>query len=229
MRIVITLTHTCTQAYNTRTQIDILICIHAHHTHHHRLHTHPHPHPHPPTHPPTQMYEHRFVSSQTHRRATPVHRLDFVHRTLAGVTGRRRQLHSARRQTTLRSGNLQKMEDIHDLKNGQRPILGMPSTRLQETGPAASAPQTRTHALDLGVCMSCASKMIRDALAVAGVNRRPFGLFPALLQEACMCARHKRHACVHDTFLYIPIQCVYMTSAPSARGRALSHLSSAWS
>jgi hypothetical protein len=183
----------------------------------------------PPTHPPTQMYEHRYASSQTHSRATPVHRLDFVHRTLAGVTGRRRQLHSARRQTTLRSGNLQKMEDIHGFHNAQRPILGMPSTILQETGPAASAPHTRTHALDQGVCVSCASKMIRDALAVAGVNRRPFGLFPALLQEACMCARHKRHACVQDTFLYIPIQCVYMTSAPSARGRALSHLSSAWS
>jgi hypothetical protein len=56
--------------------------------------------PHPPTHPPTQMYEHRYASSQTHRRATPVHRFDFVHRTLAGVKGRRRQLHSARRQTT---------------------------------------------------------------------------------------------------------------------------------
>jgi hypothetical protein len=86
---------------------------------------------------------------------------------------------------------------------------------------SATAPHTRTHALDLGVCVSCASKMICYALAVAGVSRRPFGLFPALLQEACMCARHKKHACVQDTFLYIPIQCVYMTCAPR-RARACS-------
>jgi hypothetical protein len=64
MRIIITLTHTCTQSCNTHTKIDILICIQAHHTHHHRFHTQKHPptqkHPHPiphPTHPPTHPHK----------------------------------------------------------------------------------------------------------------------------------------------------------------------------
>ena len=174
------------------------MCIHAHPTH---IHTRTHPH--------------------AFRCEVPGNRREVVGRTLAGVAGRATQLHSARRQATLRSGHLQIIEDINATNTAGPIILGLPSTRLQETGPAASAPHTRTHALHQGMCMSCASKTICDALAVAGVNRRPFGLFPALLQEACMCARHKRHACVQDTFLYIPILCAYDLRAEA---RALSPL-----
>jgi hypothetical protein len=45
------------------------------------------------------------------------------------------------------------------------------------------------------------------ALSVAGVTDALSGY-----SRRCF----KRHACVPDTFLYIPIQCVYMTSALSA-------------
>ena len=62
------------------------------------------------------------------------------------------QIHSARRQATLRSGHFQRIEDINATNTAGPIILGLPSTILQETGPAASAPNTRTHALDY-VCV----------------------------------------------------------------------------
>ncbi len=68
------------------------MCIHAHHTHiHTRTHTH------------------------AYRCAVPENRREVVGRTLAVVEERATQLHSARRQTTLRSGNLEYSEDIHDV------------------------------------------------------------------------------------------------------------------
>jgi hypothetical protein len=40
-----------------------------------------------------------------------------------------------------------------------------------------------------------------------------------------MCARHKRHACVQDTFLYIPILCAYDLRAEARAGaRSLTSL-----
>ena len=172
------------------------------------------------------MYEHRYASSQTHRRATPVHRLDFVHHTLASVQGRRRQLHSARRQTTFHSARGQPLDAVSVQgilsRTGPFIIPGLNDTSSSETvlqGPSCvSATHSHTRTWPQWVY---ASKLVCDALAVAGVNRRPFGLLPALLQEACMCERHKRHACVQDTFLYIPILCVY---GLRAEARALSPL-----
>jgi hypothetical protein len=123
------------------------------------------------------------------------------------------QIHSARRQTTLRSGNLQIIEDINATNTAGPIILGLPSTILQETGPAASAPHTRTNVLDY-VCMSSASKIMCYALSVAGVTDALSGY-----SRRCF----KRHACVPDTFLYIPIQCVYI-GRPPHRARSLSPL-----
>jgi hypothetical protein len=155
----------------------------------------PTPTPRPPTHPPTQIYEHRYASSQRHRRTTPVHRLDFVHHTLAGVTGRRRQLHSARRQTTVQSARGQHLDAVTvqgiQSRTGKFIIPGLRDTGSSETvlqGPSCvSATHSHTRTWLSWVYVS---KLACDALAVAGVNRRPFGLLPALLQEACDRARH---------------------------------------
>jgi hypothetical protein len=156
----------------------------------------PHPHPHPPTHPPTHTnVRTQYASSQTHRRATPVHRLDCVHHALAGVTGRRRQLHSARRQTTVLSARGQPLDAVRVQgrlsRTGKFIIPGLNDTGSSETvlqGPScvsATHSHTRTR-----LKWEYASKIVCGALAVAGVNRRPFGLLPALLQEACNRARH---------------------------------------
>ena len=48
--------------------------------------------------------------------------------------------------------HLQRIEDINATNTAGPIILGLPSTILQETGPAASAPHTRTHALEY-VCV----------------------------------------------------------------------------
>jgi hypothetical protein len=100
-----------------------------------------------------------------------------VERTLAGGKGKR-QLQSARRQTTIPS-------DVGYRILKVAKVIAFPTTCLQATGPAASAQRDRTHALGLSVCMCL--QVVCHALAVAGVNRRPCGLFPALLQMSCMC------------------------------------------
>ncbi len=102
----------------------------------------------------TLIYEHRYASSRTHRRATPVYRLDFVHRTLAGVKGRRRQLHSARRQTTFLSARGQTLDAVSVQgilsRIGKVIIPGLDDTGSRETvlqGPScvsATHSHTRT-------------------------------------------------------------------------------------
>ncbi len=70
-------------------------------------------------------------------------------RTLAGGKGRKRQLHSARRQTTIPSGVGYCRPNL-----AQEPAFTIGTTTgLQGTGPAASAPHTRTHALGPSVCL----------------------------------------------------------------------------
>jgi hypothetical protein len=106
------------------------------------------------THSQTHLHEHRYASSHAHRLAAPLHRLVFVARTIAGGKGKRRQLHSARRQTTFLSDVGYRILVIVVAGNAyvSRPIptqVVRPTTCLQGTGPAASAPQTRTHARSL--------------------------------------------------------------------------------
>jgi hypothetical protein len=63
--------------------------------------------------------------------------------------------------------------------------LGQRRADLQGTGQAVSVPHTRTHALDLSVCMASASKIACHAVAVAGVPTTFGGIqVPAL---ACPC------------------------------------------
>jgi hypothetical protein len=140
----------------------------------------------------THMHEHRYASSHAHRLAAPLNRLVLVARTIAGgkPKGKRRQLHSARRQTTVPSGVGYRILVIvvggnsYVSRSIQTRVV-IPITCLQGTGQAVSAPHTRTHALGLTVCMCL--KVVCHALAVAGVTRRPCGLFPTLLQMSCMC------------------------------------------
>jgi hypothetical protein len=108
-------------------------------------------------------------------------------------------LHSARRQTTWAKKISEKTVAQESRSRGLVGIPGHPSTGLQRTGPAVSVPHTHTLALDLRVCMPSASKVVCHALALAGVNRRPSGLLPALRQKSG----------IQDTLLDIPIQFVY--------------------
>jgi len=101
--------HTHTHA---RTQIQRIMCINfASHTssssqrerereRERKSHTDTHTHSDSDTH----MYEHRYVSSHAHRLVAPVNRSVLVDRTLARGQGRKRHLHSARRQSTIPSG-----------------------------------------------------------------------------------------------------------------------------
>ena len=116
-----------------------------------------------------------------------------VAHTIAGGKGRKRQLHSARRQTTLPSG-ISQLIDVELILQIDGPCVPGPITCLQGTGPAASEPRTRTWSECVYV-----SKVVCNALAVAGVTRRPCGLFQALTQESGMCATHD-----------IPTQSVYI-------------------
>ena len=108
------------------------------------------------THSHTHMHEHRYASSHAHRLAAPLNILVLVARTIAGgkPKGKRRQLHSACRQTTVPSGVGYRILVIVVGGNSyvSRPIptqVVIPITCLQGTGQAASAPHTRTHALGL--------------------------------------------------------------------------------
>ena len=140
----------------------------------------------------THTHTHRYVSTHLYRCEAPLNQRGLGDRTPA--SGKvQSQLHSARRQTTWAKIISEKtvVDEVrsHVLVLRTR-VPGHPSTGLQGTGPAVSVSYTRTHALDLSVCMPSASKVVCHALAVAGVNRRPCGLLPALLQESGMCARH---------------------------------------
>jgi hypothetical protein len=170
----------CTNADATRDQqriqrtatIPRLICILAHH------HTHTHKH------------THSYMSSHLYRCAAPLNQRGLGDRTPA--SGKvQSQLHSACRQTTLAKPISEKTV-VAEVRSHvfvlRTRVPGHPSTVLQGTGPAVSVPHTRTHALDLSVCMPSESKVVCHALAVADVNRGPCGLFPALLQESGMCA-----------------------------------------
>ena len=165
------------------------------------------------------MHEHRYASSHAHRLAAPSHRLVLVARTIAGGKGKRRQLHSARRQTTVPSDVGYRILDIVVVGNSyvSRPIPTqvVPTTCLQGTGPAASPPHTRTHALGLTVCMCL--QVVCPALAVAGVTRRPSGLCPALTQESCMCVTRTRHS--HPMCVYH----LHATHSHTPRVRAQTH------
>jgi len=109
-------------------------------------HTHSHTHTHSQSHTHVRT---RCASSHAHGRATPVNRLLLVIRTLAGGEGRKRHLHSARRQTTIPSRLGYRILKGAEERVGSK----VTTTILQGTGPAASAPHTRTHALGLSVCM----------------------------------------------------------------------------
>jgi hypothetical protein len=141
------------------------------------------------------------MSSHLYRCEAPLNQRGLCHRTPA--SGKvKSQLHSARWKTTLVKPISEKTV-VDEVRSHVLVVIpGHPSTGLQGTGPAVSVPHTRTNALDLTVCMPSASKVVCHALAVAHVNRRPYGLFPALLQESGMCARQ---VCVQGTFLDIPI------------------------
>jgi hypothetical protein len=114
-------------------------------------------------------------------------------RALARVQGRRRQLHSARRQTTSLRARGQRLKVIVQgrLRRIGRTIPGLQDTGSSETVLQGSSCVSATHShTRTWLSWVYASKLVCDALAVAGVNRRPFGLLPALLQEACKRARH---------------------------------------
>jgi hypothetical protein len=107
------------------------------------------------THSVTDKVKHTHSHSHTRLRtlilflAAPVPRSFLVDRTLAGGEGRKRQLHSARRQTTV-------PRDVGYPRPSlaQEPAFTIETTTgLQGTGPAASAPHTRTHARGLCVCL----------------------------------------------------------------------------
>ncbi len=138
-------THTCLQRRDTDKRsppMQHLICIYAHHTHHFftraRAHTH------------TQIH----TSSHSYRCETPSKIIHLVEGALAGCKGRRRQLHRARRQTAFPSAMVQPLEVVEPVLSRAEvnpqvdgPFVHGPSTCLPGTGPAASAPRTRTHAL----------------------------------------------------------------------------------
>jgi hypothetical protein len=142
----------------------------------------------------THAHTRRYVPSHLYRCTAPVNQRGLGDRTPASCKVKS-QLHSARRQTTW-AKILSEKRIVVDEGRG---IRGHPSTGLPGTGPAVSVPHTHTLALDLRVCMPSASKVVCHALAVAGGNRRPSALFPALRQKSG----------IQDTLLDIPIQCVY--------------------
>jgi hypothetical protein len=144
------------------------------------------------THVQARTYTRRYVSSHLYRCEAPLNQRGLGDRTPA--SGKvKSQLHSARWKTTW-AKIISEKTVVDEVRSHvlvvRRRVPGHPSTGLQGTGSAVSVPHTRTNALDLTVCMPSASKVVCHALAVAHVNRRPCGLFPALLPESGMCARH---------------------------------------
>jgi hypothetical protein len=96
----------------------------------------------------THMHERKYASSHAYRRETPSNGRVIVARTLAGGKGRNRQIHSARRQTTIPSGlGYRRHNAAYEIDGGI-----VTTTCLQGTGPAASAPHTRNNRLGLSVC-----------------------------------------------------------------------------
>jgi hypothetical protein len=119
------------------TPIPRLICILAHHHTHVQTHTH----------------ASRYVSTHLYRCEAPLKQRGLGDRTPA--SGRvKSQLHSARRQTTW-AKIISEKTVVDEVRSH---VLVPPSTGLQGTGPAVSVPHTRTHTLDLSVCMPSVSK-----------------------------------------------------------------------
>ena len=108
----------------------------------------------------THTHTRRYVPSHLYRCEAPLKQRGLGDRTPA--SGRvKSQLHSARRQTTWAKIISEKtvVDEVrsHVLVLRTR-VPGPPSTGLQGTGPAVSVPHTRTHTLDLSVCMPSVSK-----------------------------------------------------------------------
>ena len=96
----------------------------------------------------------RYASSHSYSCETPSKIIHLAEGTLAGGKGRWRQLHRARRQTAFLSAMVQPLEVVETVLSRAEvnlqvdgPFVHGPSTCLPGTGPAASAPRTRTHAL----------------------------------------------------------------------------------
>ena len=139
----------------------------------------------------------RYVSMHLYRCTAPLKQRGLGDRTPA--SGKvKSQSHSARRQTTW-AKIISEKTVVDEVRSRVLVEPGHPSTGLQGTGPAVSVPHTRTHALDLSVCIPSASKVVCHALA-ACVNRRPCGLFPAS-RVRYVCKIHSltfpSHVCIY--------------------------------